>query len=144
MPQLFPFINLTLLLLIFTASLIAYKFTNLNSTNKFFDDHKIGQFLDQTKNMTSNFETQFDELCRSGSEFCVSAFRQLNEAFVRKIVVSRQIGKLLTFYQTVPEYRMAACILPKCASSITTKVFAYLYDETSYKAFDWNNSIGLR
>jgi hypothetical protein len=73
--------------LITTVSIFAYKIAS--PSNKFADDQKIERFLNQTADMSSaHFDIEFDQLCESGSDFCVPAFRQLNEAFVRKIVVS--------------------------------------------------------
>jgi hypothetical protein len=94
------YFNYSIVLLTIFSVLVAYKLTHLK--DKYFNDIKVDQFLALTENLTSAEE--FNAFCTEHSDFCVPAFKPLNEKFVRKFV-------------TVPEYKMAACIMPKCAST---------------------------
>ncbi|CAD5232345.1 unnamed protein product [Bursaphelenchus xylophilus] len=69
--------------------------------------------------------------CMANRGVCAERFVKMNEAFVRKIVIAK-------------DYKMMNCIMPKCMSTITTMIYAYLTDPAAYKRFDWNNSRGIR
>ncbi|CEF62156.1 Sulfotransferase family-containing protein [Strongyloides ratti] len=62
--------------------------------------------------------------CLSKNEPCLEAFKDIQEDFVRKVI-------------TVPKYKMANCIMPKCMSTVTSKIFSYLYDSDKYLKFNW-------
>uniref|UniRef100_A0A0N5BIM6 Sulfotransfer_1 domain-containing protein n=1 Tax=Strongyloides papillosus TaxID=174720 RepID=A0A0N5BIM6_STREA len=67
------------------------------------------------------------DFCSQPQSSCLPPFIDISEEFVRKIV-------------TVPKYKLLNCVMPKCFSTTTTKVFSYLYDPVKYQTFEWNHN----
>uniref|UniRef100_A0AC35TI38 Carbohydrate sulfotransferase n=1 Tax=Rhabditophanes sp. KR3021 TaxID=114890 RepID=A0AC35TI38_9BILA len=67
------------------------------------------------------------KFCANKANVCLKPYQKLNEEFVRKVVIA-------------PKYKMLNCIMPKCMSTVTSKIFSYLYDNESYKSFEWQQN----
>uniref|UniRef100_A0A0N4ZPW8 Carbohydrate sulfotransferase n=1 Tax=Parastrongyloides trichosuri TaxID=131310 RepID=A0A0N4ZPW8_PARTI len=75
-------------------------------------------------NNRSNFHHSVTAYCLNTNEPCMKAYKDIKEDFVRKYVIA-------------PKYKIINCIMPKCMSTVTSKIFSYLYDSKSYLSFDW-------
>uniref|UniRef100_A0A0N4ZPH8 Carbohydrate sulfotransferase n=1 Tax=Parastrongyloides trichosuri TaxID=131310 RepID=A0A0N4ZPH8_PARTI len=88
----------------------------------------IIEVVNKTKFFSNNItDDQINGFCKRSDSSCLPPFIDISEEFVRKIV-------------TVPKYKLLNCILPKCMSTITTKIFSYLYKPHSYESFEWNHN----
>uniref|UniRef100_A0A0K0EQ48 Sulfotransferase family-containing protein n=1 Tax=Strongyloides stercoralis TaxID=6248 RepID=A0A0K0EQ48_STRER len=76
--------------------------------------------------LNDNIPLTINNYCLQSDSSCLPPFIDISEEFVRKII-------------TVPKYKLLNCIMPKCMSTITTKVFSYLYDPKKYLSFEWNH-----
>uniref|UniRef100_A0A0K0E6T2 Sulfotransferase domain-containing protein n=1 Tax=Strongyloides stercoralis TaxID=6248 RepID=A0A0K0E6T2_STRER len=74
--------------------------------------------------LINNTIQSMSNYCLSKNKPCLEAFKNIQEDFVRKVIIA-------------PHYKMASCIMPKCMSTVTSKIFSYLYDSDKYLKFDW-------
>uniref|UniRef100_A0A0K0EWI3 Carbohydrate sulfotransferase n=1 Tax=Strongyloides venezuelensis TaxID=75913 RepID=A0A0K0EWI3_STRVS len=96
------------IILIGNANFVDNVINNFPSTEIFIkDEHKTMSYY-----------------CLSKGKPCLAAYRNIQEDFVRKFIVA-------------PKYKMANCIMPKCMSTVTSKIFSYLYDTEEYLKFNW-------
>uniref|UniRef100_A0A7E4VBP2 Sulfotransfer_1 domain-containing protein n=1 Tax=Panagrellus redivivus TaxID=6233 RepID=A0A7E4VBP2_PANRE len=117
------------ILLFAFATVCYYDVSTVRKSETFFDeamlDNALAEPLPATEGISTNDTSNgIAKFCSVDNSLCLPQFLDLNEPFVRKVVV-------------VPQYKMLSCILPKCMSTTTTRIFSYLYDKEKYLDYKW-------